>query len=105
MAVIDKEVGERIKSIRELRGYTREILSEKSGISTKFLYEIEKGRKGFSAMNLYNISEALQVSCDYIMTGMGNTECDKELIEVIQLFDHKQAKRVSLLLKQIYELL
>lgn len=51
------------------RGYSREKLSENAKISVKFLYEIETDKKGFSAHTLVNLSEALGVSTDYIMTG------------------------------------
>lgn len=49
--------------------YTREAFAEIVGISTKFLYEIETGKKGFSANTLYKIATSLGVSCDYIITG------------------------------------
>ncbi|MCH5263652.1 MAG: helix-turn-helix transcriptional regulator [Lachnospiraceae bacterium] len=49
--------------------YTREAFAEIIGISTKFLYEIETGKKGFSANTLYKIATSFGVSCDYIITG------------------------------------
>ncbi len=41
-------IGTRIRYIRELNHYTREELAEYADISSKFLYEIESGQKGFS---------------------------------------------------------
>ena len=49
---ICKEAGKRIRTIRKERGYSRNQLAEKAGISSKFLYEIEQGRKKFSAETL-----------------------------------------------------
>ncbi len=63
------EAGKRIHATRIRRGYTRKYLAEQSSISSKFLYEIENGKKGFSAQVLYNLCNALQVDCDYIMSG------------------------------------
>lgn len=63
------EAGERIRELREMQNYTREGLAEKVDISAKFLYDIETGKKGFSADTLCRISHALSVSCDYIMFG------------------------------------
>lgn len=63
------EAGERIRELREMQKYTREAFAEKVDISSKFLYEIETGKKGFSADTLCRISHALSVSCDYIMFG------------------------------------
>lgn len=105
MMTVYKEAGERILLIREMRGYTREVLAEMASISPKFLYEIETGRKGFSAVVLYNLCKALKVDCDYIMTGSETVNCDQKLIEVLQLFDQSQTERVSMILKQIYDLL
>ncbi len=63
------KMGERISTVRVLRGYSREELAERAGISSKFLYEIENGKKGFSALILYDICQALDVTSKYIMTG------------------------------------
>lgn len=71
------QIGERIRGLRENQHYTRDELSEIIDISSKFLYEIEKGRKGFSADTLCRIAEALSASCDYIMWGENN-ECSNE---------------------------
>lgn len=65
----DRYIGERIRELREIQCYTREALAEKVDISSKFLYEIETGKKGFSADVLCRLSRALSVSCDYIMMG------------------------------------
>ena len=68
----DIHIGTRIRELREIQNYTREAFAEKIEISSKFLYEIETGKKGFSADTLCRISQALSVSCDYIMFGEEN---------------------------------
>lgn len=65
----NKIIGQRIREMREAHSYTREALAELVDISDKFLYEIETGRKGFSADVLCRLSKVLSVSCDYIMLG------------------------------------
>lgn len=105
MITVYKEFGERILLLRIMRGYTREALAEMASISPKFLYEIETGKKGFSAIVLYNICKALNVDCDYILTGKENVNCDQKLMEVLQLFNQNQTECISMILKQIYELL
>lgn len=87
MTAIYKEAGNRIYLARVARGYTREYLSEKADISAKFLYEIEMGKKGFSAVVLYNLSKALDIDCDYIPTGKMHEGYDKRLVEVLELFN------------------
>ena len=67
--MVRADVGIRIKELRESKKFTREELAEKADISSKFLYEVEKGRKGLSADTLLKISRTLSCSCDYILTG------------------------------------
>ena len=66
---MDMQPGDRIRQLREAKRYTRDKLAEEVGITSKFLYEIEKGRRSFSAINLVGLAQALSVSCDYIMLG------------------------------------
>ena len=66
---MDMQPGDRIRQLREAKHYTRDRLAQEVGITSKFLYEIEKGRRNFSAINLVGLAQALSVSCDYIMLG------------------------------------
>lgn len=63
------DAGKRIRQLREEKQYTREGLAELAEISSKFLYEIEQGKKGFSADTLYKLVESLQTNADYILFG------------------------------------
>lgn len=63
------EVGRRIKAIRMKKQLSRETLAEEADISERFLFDIEHGRKGFSAYILQKLALALEVSCDTIMFG------------------------------------
>ena len=62
-------VGERIKGLRLKRKMTREELAEAADLSVSFIYEIETGKKSFSAYTLGNLSKALAVNSDYILLG------------------------------------
>jgi len=63
--------GKAIREIRVHKHLTREKLAEMAGISAKFLYEIETGRKGYSTDTLYRISRSLSVSSELILSGHG----------------------------------
>ncbi len=69
-------VGERIRGLRLERKMTREELAE---LSTSFLYEIETGKKGFSAYTLGNLARALGVQTDYILLGKVGKKEEKNL--------------------------
>ncbi len=104
MTKIYVDAGERIFLVRSMRGYTREYLAEKANISSKFLYEIETGKKGFSADVLYHICVALDVNCDYIITGKEEYTFDAKLAATLQLFDKNQTENLSIILRAIYEI-
>lgn len=67
--MLDIEIGNRIQEKRKIKHYTRDALANKVGISSKFLYEIETGKKNFSADILRRLARELDVSCDYILLG------------------------------------
>lgn len=101
-----KDAGIRIYSIRKTKRITREMLAEKSGISSKFLYEIEQGKKKFSAETLCRIANTLDVSCDYIMSGkLVPHEDETGIAEAIAMFDSGQQRKLIPLLRQLYELI
>lgn len=77
--MVDKEIGIRIRKLREEQGITREKLASKSEITTKFLYEVENGKKGISAVNLYKIATVLSSSCDYLLLGRNKTDSESEV--------------------------
>lgn len=71
--VFYKQVGARLRREREDQNMSREHLAELSDISTKFLYEIENGKKGFSCIVLKRICDALHVTSDYVLEGKGES--------------------------------
>lgn len=104
----DKEMGTRIRRLREDKKMTREELANKTKITTKFLYEVECGKKGLSASNLFKISTALSCSCDYILQGVNNTDEEsaiEELFsEILKDFDDKQRKITIKILDKLLEI-
>lgn len=58
---IKKNLGMRIRQLRKLRGHTQEVLDEKSGVSYKFIGEIERGEVNPSLDSLASIAAALNV--------------------------------------------
>ena len=92
------EIGQRIQKIRKERGLTRENLAEKAEISTKFLYEVERGKKGISAESILKISVALSVSSDYLLLGEEKSRRSK-----LNNLSEKQWKRLEKILKLMYE--
>ena len=101
----DIHIGERIRKLREERKFTREALAEKADISAKFLYEIETGKKGFSADTLCKISRALSVSCDYIMLGdEAEHKGNRDIICVLEMLEPRQVSKIRDILNLLSEM-
>ena len=62
-------MGRRIRVIRERKDLSREELAEKIGITPAFISDVEYGNKGMSIKNLYLLSQLLDVSVDYLLSG------------------------------------
>ena len=105
--MVREEIGSRIKKLRESRNFTREELADKAEISSKFLYELEKGRKGLSADTLLKLSRTLSCSCDYILTGETfEKENDGQLRQLLQRFtdrDRLYAFKILSLMQEMNE--
>ena len=101
MQDFNKEVGLRIAMLREKFGLSREVLSGLAGISSKFLYEIECGKKGMSAYTLCNIANALNVSTDYILKGEGNTDTSTRVNSLLTSFSPEDIAHIETILREI----
>ena len=62
------EIGLRVRQRRKDLKYTREKLAYMASISDKFLYDIEVGKKGISAKTLFSLTQALDVSADWLLS-------------------------------------
>jgi len=56
-----KDIGKRIRALRERKGWTQYELGEKAGIDPKYLGSIERGEVNVSVGKLCGIAEALGV--------------------------------------------
>lgn len=61
--------GDRIREIREKRGWTLDDLVEKSGLSKGFLSDVENNKRDISSQNLLRLANALRASVDYLLKG------------------------------------
>jgi transcriptional regulator with XRE-family HTH domain len=68
-ALINREIGERIKGIRELSDLTVVELSKKLGVSPETLETYENGRADIPVSILHDVSGELGISMTELMTG------------------------------------
>ena len=68
----NKQVGERIKSIRHSMKMTQAVLAEKTELHDTFISRIETGKRRASINSLVKIKSVLNTSLDYIVLGEKN---------------------------------
>lgn len=73
------DIGKRIRKTREHYGFTRERLAEMANISPQFFVHIENGTKSMTANTICNLARALNVSADYLLFGLEDTDLNRTL--------------------------
>lgn len=97
-------VGERIKKVREAKGWTQETLADESKVSRGFLSEVEKHGKNISLDLLLRIANALGASVGYLATGEGEQLGERKPV-VIPLELSQAAEELRLSYPETLELL
>lgn len=88
------EIGARIKAYRKSMGISQEKLAEMINVSPHYIYEIERGTKTMSLETFVTLSEALNLSTDYIL--FGNKKDDTvSLSEQLSKMDEEQRTRAE----------
>lgn len=81
-------IGERIRSLRKEKKISQKELAEKIGISNQVMYTIEKDVNEPSTKTLIKLSEILEETTDYILTGKSETaqikNKEKEILNLIR---------------------
>ena len=90
----NREIGKRVRKVRECQKLSRERLAEKADISTQFLSDIELGRKSMTTTTLCSISTALMVSADYLLFGTEAEEKNTPLAEMLRSLS-KEERRIA----------
>ncbi|MEE9313597.1 MAG: helix-turn-helix transcriptional regulator [Rhizobiaceae bacterium] len=60
-------VGEKVRIARHEKGVSRQLLSEKSGISLRYLAQLEKGKGNISIALLYKLAHSLELQPDWFL--------------------------------------
>jgi len=58
---VRKFLGQRLRALRKQRSLSQERLGDRSGLSGKFIGEVERGEKSISIDSLYRVSVALEI--------------------------------------------
>jgi len=86
------EMGDRIKKTRKSKGWSQTQLAEKIGITSGGLSGLETNKKYTSKTTLIKLSEVLNVSADYLLTGKeGTNEISAEEREILDVLRKDEA--------------
>lgn len=69
-----KQIGKRLKAIREARGLKQKDLAAALGIGRPYLSRIENGDILLSSHLLLKLKELINISINYLLTGEGSSE-------------------------------
>lgn len=92
------QIGSRIRRLRRERGLTQETLAEMVDISTTHMSHIETGATKLSLPVLVDIAQALDVSCDVILTGSRSNTGNGAVQEAQALLSDCTPKQAQVLL-------
>ena len=92
------EIGKRIQGRRKQMGLTQEQLADKMDVSIQMVSNLERGNKSIRIENLIKLSEILNISTDYILTGKETAEDMQGLTEQMASLSQKQRKMMKLLM-------
>mgnify|MGYP003291381408 CR=1 FL=1 len=92
------EIGKRIQMRRKQMGLTQEQLADKMNVSIQMVSNLERGNKSIRIENLIKLSEILNISTDYILTGKETTEDMQSLTEQMASLSQRDRKMMKLLM-------
>lgn len=92
------EIGKRIQGRRKQMGLTQEQLADKMDVSIQMVSNLERGNKSIRIENLIKLSEILNISTDYILTGKETAEDMQALTEQMASLSQKERKMMKLLM-------
>ena len=96
------DVGMRVRTLREKKHWSREMLAEQADISIQYLSDIESGKKNMTIFTFYKLIRALNTSADYLLFHSENNEDSALTIELRSLSEIDRM-RASMILKSYIE--
>lgn len=64
-----QKMGERIRQVRKVKGWSQERLAKKCGISLNFMGKIERGKRKMSMDTFASLCRELEVNADALLWG------------------------------------
>src|SRR6266498_3718927 len=92
--------GKRVVEVRHRQKLSREQLAKKSGLSTRFLADIEGGKGNLSLLKLTDLCKALEISPSLLLASLSSVNSMDSIFSMILQCDSGQLKELELWLKK-----
>lgn len=92
-------IGKRIQNRRKQLMLTQEQLADMMNVSIQMVSNLERGNKAIRIDNLINLSQILDISTDYILTGKETTDDIGVLTARIAQLPDEDRKMIELLVE------
>ncbi len=93
------EIGKRIQDRRKQLGYTQEQLADMMNVSIQMISNLERGNKAVRIDNLINLSQILNISTDYILTGKQTAKDVEAFTHSVSELPEKSRKMVEMIVE------
>ena len=90
-----KEMGQRIMVRRKALHMTQDELSEKLGVSTQMISNLELGKKAIRPENLARVCDVLGLSADFVLTGSNTKTAVDAVAEKLTRLTEEELKLVN----------
>lgn len=93
-------LGDSVRAARARRGMTRKMLAKDSGVSERFLAQLESGTGNASILVLRQIAEALDLSLEALLPGLDHHSEFAEAVELLRRLDDEALVKAHDVLRQ-----
>ena len=95
------EIGRRIAQRRTQLGLTQAQAAEKAGLTQQFFASVEAGAKNIRAESIIKVSQALNISADFLLTGVVTDFDRHQVMEMLEPLDEKQFLEIQNIIRDI----
>ena len=92
-------IGSRIQEIRNKKGITQDQLSEKAGISSKYLSSIERGKENPTLNTILKLARSLEARPDEIFVHLEIEDPAKRKSMILEILDDADEDQLKLAYK------
>lgn len=94
-------IGKRIRKRRKELKLTQDDLADRSGLSQSFLTCVERGEKGLGFDSIIKVSRGLEVSIDYLLTGVMSLNESNYILQLFNQLDEAQREQTISVLEHL----